>query len=301
MVMLVLLRLNIGWHFFSEGVKHYSDPNWSSEPVLRAATGPLAPMFQSYLPEHRALQKLQAKPENGKPVGDAWLKEVHEDWTADARRFADFYQLDEQQRAAVDEALERRRLELAGWKLSHQDDLDAYHFDRSSLMEAAALPTAETIPFQKKRIDDSAARLGADARGWFAEIKQIETEFHRQLDRLLTVEQRSKGSTPREKSPLQMVDKVMTFGILGIGVCLVLGLFTRLACLLGAAFLLSVVLTQPFWVSDAQPTFNQWVELLALLALATTNVGKWGGLDFFIRCLLGGCCRGKCDPENPKP
>ena len=102
---------------------------------------------------------------------------------------------------------------------------------------------------------------------------------------------------PREKSALQTIDKVMTNVVLGVGVCLILGLFTRVACLLGAAFLLSVVLTQPFWVSDAQPTFNQWVELIALLTLATTNVGKWGGLDFFISCLFGGCCRSKCETK----
>jgi uncharacterized membrane protein YphA (DoxX/SURF4 family) len=88
----------------------------------------------------------------------------------------------------------------------------------------------------------------------------------------------------------------MTYGILGIGACLILGLFTRLACLLGAAFLFSVVLTQPFWISDAQPTFNQWVELIALLTLATTNVGKWGGLDFFVSCIFGGCCRQRTEP-----
>jgi uncharacterized membrane protein YphA (DoxX/SURF4 family) len=73
-------------------------------------------------------------------------------------------------------------------------------------------------------------------------------------------------------------------------VCLIVGLFTRLACVLGAAFLVSVVLTQPFWVTEATPTFNQWVEMLALLTLATTHVGKWGGLDFFISALFGGCC-----------
>ena len=54
-VMLVLLRLNIGWHFFSEGVDHCTDPQWTSEPVLRNAKGPLAPWYQAYLPDFHGL------------------------------------------------------------------------------------------------------------------------------------------------------------------------------------------------------------------------------------------------------
>ena len=56
----------------------------------------------------------------------------------------------------------------------------------------------------------------------------------------------------------------------------------------GAVFLLSVVLMQPFWVSDALPTYNQWVEMFALLMLATTRVGRWAGLDYFIGNLIWG-------------
>jgi len=69
---------------------------------------------------------------------------------------------------------------------------------------------------------------------------------------------------------------------------LLLGLFTRVACVAGALFLLSVVLMQPFWVSDALPTYNQYVEMVALLALATTPVGRWAGLDYFLHKLVAG-------------
>ena len=46
----------------------------------------------------------------------------------------------------------------------------------------------------------------------------------------------------------------------------------RAACVVGAAFLFSVVMMQPFWVSETAPTFNQYVEMFALLTLATTAV-----------------------------
>src|ERR1700722_14992916 len=48
--MLVVLRLTIGWHFYSEGSKHLAEPHWSSEGFLRQAKGPLARYYQSVLP-----------------------------------------------------------------------------------------------------------------------------------------------------------------------------------------------------------------------------------------------------------
>jgi uncharacterized membrane protein YphA (DoxX/SURF4 family) len=83
--------------------------------------------------------------------------------------------------------------------------------------------------------------------------------------------------------------------ILAVGTLLLVGLFTRLACVVGAVFLLSVVMMQPFWVSDAAPTFNQYVEMFALITLATTQVGRWAGLDYFVHRLLAGAPSAKGD------
>ena len=46
-IMLVLLRLAIGWHFFIEGVEKLQSPTWSSAGYLREATGPLGPRFRA--------------------------------------------------------------------------------------------------------------------------------------------------------------------------------------------------------------------------------------------------------------
>ena len=123
---------------------------------------------------------------------------------------------------------------------------------------------------------------------WRGELSGLEGEYENSLSDLLTDEQRGIQPLPPMPTAIASVDMVMTYVILAIGVLLLLGLFSRTACLAGAAFLLSVVMTQPFWVSDAQPTFNQLVEMFALLALATTHVGRWGGLDFFVHHLIFG-------------
>ena len=67
--------------------------------------------------------------------------------------------------------------------------------------------------------------------------------------------------------------------------CCCWGCSRALACVAGAAFLLSVVMMQPFWVSEAQPTFNQYVEMFALLTLATTH-GRPLGRARFLCCTI---------------
>ena len=49
-VALMLLRVMVGFHFYSEGVsKLKTNGDWTAAPFLRAAKGPLAPMFQTIL------------------------------------------------------------------------------------------------------------------------------------------------------------------------------------------------------------------------------------------------------------
>jgi uncharacterized membrane protein YphA (DoxX/SURF4 family) len=62
---------------------------------------------------------------------------------------------------------------------------------------------------------------------------------------------------------------------------LLLGLFTRIASILGFLFLLGVVASQPFWIADAVPTMNFYIEMAGLLVLAGTRAGRWFGLDYF--------------------
>ena len=59
---------------------------------------------------------------------------------------------------------------------------------------------------------------------------------------------------------------------------------------------------QPFWIDDTHPTFNQYVEMFALLALATTTVGRWAGLDLFVHYLISGSrSRRKARPMYLRP
>ena len=95
--------------------------------------------------------------------------------------------------------------------------------------------------------------------------------------------------------PLSTVDYLVAYSLMAIGICLLLGLFSRTACVGGAIFLLLLYLAMPPfpWLPDPpRPTEGHYlfvsknlIEMLALLALATTRSGCWAGLDGFLQFL----------------
>ncbi len=288
-VMLVLLRLNIGWHFFSEGVKHYTDPHWTSEPVLRNAKGPLAPWYRAYLPDFHSFEELvhEERAKEEAHVVQAWLDEIQTDWGKYQNRFDEHYKLDEAQRKQAKRILEEYQAKLRNWATGGKEALVTHVHEWRRAQETREAPTG-TLPYQKQRVAEKHASLQAEASGYLAEIRGLEREFHNALKSVLQGEQREASQLKSPMTSIDLVDDVMTYVILGVGLLLILGLFTRAACVVGAVFLLSVVMMQPFWVSETQPTFNQYVEMFALLTLATTAVGRWAGLDFFVHRFLSG-------------
>jgi uncharacterized membrane protein YphA (DoxX/SURF4 family) len=291
-VLLVVLRINIGWHFFKEGVNHHADRNWSSEGFLRLAKGPLAPTFQAYLPDvHRWNELLHSSSFKPEEAVKSWITQVKDDWDQSHGQFNLHYGLEAAQKERTKQIVQDFKARLDDWAAATHDELVDYAHQWQRTYRAQAQPWGQELPFQKQRIAAAQAREKAAAADLLAQELSLEDELVQELSTVLTAEQRGKGSPPAPKSPLAAVDRVMTYGILAIGVCLMVGLFTRLAAVLGAGFLVSVVLTQPFWITDAQPTFNQWGEMIALLVLATTHVGRWCGLDFFVHnFLVRPCC-----------
>jgi uncharacterized membrane protein YphA (DoxX/SURF4 family) len=286
-VMLVLLRLDIGWHFFSEGVKHLVDPHWSSEPVLRAAKGPLAPLFQAYLPDFHHLGDAlhRDRSQSDAHTVESWMDEIQADWDVDRQKFQDYYHLNDAQAKETRQVLGHHQARLRDWLALNKDALVTHVHDWRRSNDSKTAPAGD-LPFQEKRFHEKQAVLKAEAASWRNELKGLEDDFHLGLESVLDAEQQAEVPPRQAVNEIEIVDDVMTYVILTIGVLLLLGLLTRTACVAGAVFLATVVMMQPFWVSDTAPTFNQYVEMFALLTLATTPVGRWAGLDFFIHNFL---------------
>lgn len=245
--------------------------------------GPLAPLYRSYLHDLHGFERLLHDDDSQTPEHaiKSWVDGIQTDWDEYRQMFAIYYNLDDAQQKRASQVLHDYQAEVRAWAATNKEALgtQVHEWRRKQTTEAA--PAAE-MPFQRKRTAERQSALAAEAGGLKAELKTLEQKYQDSLAKAVGAEQ----AMPRTASSIEIVDATMTYGILAIGVCLMLGLFTRVACVAGAMFLLSVVMMQPFWVSETQPTFNQYVEMLALLTLATTPVGRWAGLDYFLAQLV---------------
>jgi uncharacterized membrane protein YphA (DoxX/SURF4 family) len=114
----------------------------------------------------------------------------------------------------------------------------------------------------------------------------------------LSKAQRDKGPVPPPTpatTNLDRINLVTAWGLTFVGACLLLGLLTRPACIGGVCFLLLVYLAMPAlpWLpinprAEGHYQFidKNIIEMLALLALATTPSGKWLGLDAMLHYVI---------------
>jgi uncharacterized membrane protein YphA (DoxX/SURF4 family) len=110
----------------------------------------------------------------------------------------------------------------------------------------------------------------------------------------LNSEQLKRSPVPAEPAAttnLERINFVTRWGVTLVGACLILGLFTRLSCVAGAGFLLMFYLAMPAlpWLPANPRAEGHYlfinkniIEMVALLALATTPSGRWLGLDGLI-------------------
>lgn len=256
--------------------------------------------------------KAAAEAKKNVAIYDAWLEGAKRDWKADADQMATFYNFSAEQRQQADELVNDAAKRAEELLASHEPDIRMY---RELVARADAMArkvganddppnqgpraiAAEKNPLGEAGLNGQSSPLSTTPAVWQSGASAIDHLFHDRLAGLATPDQlKQAGAPPASDRRVHEIDSVVTWLLIGVGACLIVGLFTRVAAVLGALFLLSIVLTQPPWMADAIPTYNQWVELVAMLALATVPVGRWAGLDYFVSLV---CCRRCCAAEGKK-
>jgi uncharacterized membrane protein YphA (DoxX/SURF4 family) len=340
-VLLVLLRLCIGWHFFFEGWHkvhtHLVGPTetvvgksrpFSAEGYFREGTGPLAVFLRDRIgdPDDEALARLEVRPlpAGQDPATYAPRKRVppglEADWNEYLERFSQHYKLSEQQTAEARAKVEQAEGAVVAWLTKTEVDDKTKALKKS--FQSASWEVKQSIP---ARIADYKTRLaelrdvvgnklylmGRDVEGKRlgqakADLAQMRTgllndlnEEHTQkleqaLVGILTPDQANKAEPlpPREPpAVLTWINRVTAWGLLALGACLMLGLFTRTSCLLAAGFLAMTYLCTPAfpWLPvppNSEGFYNfinkNIIEMLALVVLATTASGRWFGLDALV-------------------
>jgi uncharacterized membrane protein YphA (DoxX/SURF4 family) len=330
-VMLVLLRLAIGWHFLFEGLEKIESVDrgptttnrpWTSEPYLREASGPLGGFFREQIGDldELALARLTVEPlkENQDPARTPFRQRIppalEKDWDEAFQRFVNHYGLTEDQLKRAQAKFDQTKDQTVRWLLQGSREVD-------KTFASNTVKVKETTPqrIQEYRDKLREVREGQDQylpafekdvwkerlRVKKAEVARLRTElladvakpFNDMLQGLeLSAEQKQLGALPPPEgsSRLKWMDRITRYGLTAVGACLLLGLFTRTACVCGAAFLLLFYLTMPAlpWVPEVARSEGHYlfinknlIEMLALLALATTRSGQWVGLDGLLRFL----------------
>ncbi|HEX4129319.1 MAG TPA: hypothetical protein VHZ24_04700 [Pirellulales bacterium] len=306
MAALVLLRISIGWHFLYAGLDKLTSSHFTSAGFLGQAKGPLAEKFHDLVPDWDGRERFGAFEvkigDERIPADEHRRDAINITYDRLAQKLHDYeeafehhYRLTPQQAEAVEKAYDQRKAELKNLLTEKATDIENYFHDLGRL-EAARERKNAAVPFEQKRAWDAQTGLRASLTSWERELDRIQTELAADLHALLDPVQQKQGDLPRPLADWFTTDHIITYTNIAIGLCLMLGLFTRLAALGGAVFLASIVLASPDWPGLYPPpppsagrtlvVGKEFIEMIALFALATLPVGRWAGLDFFIHHLL---------------
>ena len=275
--MLVLLRLSIGWHFYSEGVDKYKTGDWSAAPFFANAKGPLAEHYRGMVWDHDGATRLDIE-QSMLPLA-IFRDQVAAHYGFDAKQT-------EQAQKNYAAAIEDQKLLYQDW----EQEINEFRLGIERIRKLDADPMREGVESMQGQRETIRRENAALIRPVFAVIDQHWANYAQTQNDLATTEQRSARGTLEFRQPLAMdtstIDRIIPYFDIAIGLCLLLGLFTPLAALAAAVFLGSVFLSQ--YPPGTGPTSSnyQLIESMACLVLAGTAAGRFAGLDYFLHLIV---------------
>jgi len=298
-VILVMLRIGIGWHFLHEGIWKFKQPDFSARPFLLQARGPLANLYRSLIPDLFGEERLSFE-----GITLRWSrieKQAAEHYGYDVKQLQEAKQLHDQRVAQYDDKLRVKPDDKkSGAKRVFNRHVRWYKEALARWRAAEAKSETHQVPYQRQRHWDDLVKLRRQAQPWLTEVDKLEEEFRQDLTQLATAQQQaSAGKLPQERNWLDILENLATYSLMAMGVCLMIGFLTRLAAFGGALFLLTAVVLSQMSLPNAYPVpppsaghafliNKEVIEMLVLLLISVTAVGRWGGLDYLGHRLLGG-------------
>jgi uncharacterized membrane protein YphA (DoxX/SURF4 family) len=320
-------KLDGYWRGPTETVIGKSKP-FSSAGYFREGTGPLAKIIRQQVgdPDDEALGLLT--PANGNspnaPPHSRAPQLLHQKWSDYVQRVGNYYDFNDEQRKKAEEALTKAEDDAVSW----MTQTAAEEKNLKSKTQEGRLPVPARLALYKSKLEELSepkhshlVSIGSDAESvrlhnvkaeavrlrvsLLNELDEYTKDLTKDLEKIPTAEQKSaaegKGKAPQPEPPPNRMQKWLDlstiYGLTILGACLLVGLFSRTACLLSAGFLLMTYLCMPPfpWLPSAPNNEGYYlfvnknvIEMLALLALATTRSGYWFGLDALIHWMFFG-------------
>ncbi len=277
----MLLRIAIGWHFHHEGwekieSRQKGEKSFSAEGYLRNSTGPLAPYFRGMIPDVNGLERLD-------PV------RLEKAWREDVQRVGDHFGFDDAQREESAKALDAAKAYADAWFADREkaEKRAQYIHDLNGVQTVERDPTA--MSYERERAAAKRKDLDVDRIALLKDLNDRAAKLRDDVTKLATKEQTAAaGRFVSPPNSLEQMNVFITYSVWAIGLCLILGLFTRLAALGGALFLLQIYLSMPPWPGlppspRAEGHYlivdKNLVEMLACMALTFLPTGHWVGID----------------------
>jgi uncharacterized membrane protein YphA (DoxX/SURF4 family) len=226
-----------------------------------------------------------------------WADRIEKGWRSALDKFSAIEGLSQEQIAAAAEKFHFRKQQLADYLAGEADAIAEWEHELWRLKNMEKEGGAIDLPFLGTRIEEKRAETNAASAAWIAQVRDIDHDYMTDLRSLLTEEQEAndvisakvdEALVDANEQKLHRMNLAVTCIIIAVGVCLMLGLFTRLASAVGIGFLLMVMATQPPWVAgaDTKVFYYQLVEIAALAVLFASQAGRLAGLDYFIRAMF---------------
>jgi uncharacterized membrane protein YphA (DoxX/SURF4 family) len=281
--MLVLLRVSIGWHFYSEGVDKLDAGNWSAAPFFSNAKGPFAEQYRQLVWDSDGRLRLDR---------DATMMS----WAVFREQITEHYGFSEDQKVQAQENY-IKAVEQYDWVLSENaSNLEEFILGRDRM-------TKLDTDAHEKQMRDGVSSLGGQRETIRREWRQKGASALRQIDTIwgsyesaqnaLASEEQAAAERPLRLVPpptnlidTSIVDPIVPYFDFAIGLCLLFGLFTPVAALAAAGFLGSVFLSQIPPGTGPGSSNYQLVECMACLVLAGTGAGRFAGMDYFLHLII---------------
>jgi uncharacterized membrane protein YphA (DoxX/SURF4 family) len=278
---LILLRVAIGWHFLYEGLEKVESTrkggrSFSAEPYLRNSTGPLAPYFRNLVPDVDSREKFD-------------LEKLKAVWAAEVERITGHYGFNEDQRkAAAAELRHEEEFAVAWFSDPEMSQKRTKYLDELREVEQLEQKPG-ALSYERERAASKRKDLDAVRRVLTADLDKHEEVLRKTVTELASDEQQAAaGPVPAAWTNLDLVNAMTMYGLVVMGVCLILGLFGPLAPLAGAVFLGQIYFSMPPWPGLPPNPMAEGhyfivnknlIEMLACLVLVFIPTSTWIGLD----------------------
>ncbi|WP_442507516.1 DoxX family protein [Novipirellula sp. SH528] len=279
MTMLVLLRLTVGWHFYTEGMEKYASGNWTATPFFANAKGPFAEHYRGLVWDNEGKIRLDRE-------------RVDQEWKYLWAQISDHYKYDKtQNRVAQDNY--KSALQQYDWAIdNHVEELEEYKLGKDRQVKLDEDPVRNGVSSLGGQRESIRSEWNSKGAGAMKEIDKIWKNYTDAQMAIATPDQIEvhrvfKPTLPRSaRIDTSVIDAMVPYFDIAVGLCLLFGLFTPVAALAAAGFLGSVVLSQYPPASGPGSTYYQLIEAMACLVLAGTGAGRFAGLDYFLHLIV---------------